>query len=236
MSSGVVAVEISAVPGASVLRGLFGNAVATHEAAYPAEFPPLLPDEQLHTGSMSEKRLLEFCAGRFCARAALASLGMRPEPVGRGTDRAPIWPAGVTGSITHVSGREHGFAAAAVARSSELRAVGLDAELDVPLDDDLHAIVLTPSERARLEAAAPSERTFLAKLSFSAKEAVYKCQYTLTREFLEFTDVEVESDLSQSTFRATFMRPIAGVFPRGSSLTGRFTRQQGLIVTGVELR
>jgi 4'-phosphopantetheinyl transferase EntD len=217
-----------------VLSGLFSAAVVTCETDYPAEFAPLPPEEALHTGSMSERRLSEFRAGRHCARQALVALGVGALPVARGADRAPVWPEGVTGSITHVYRGESGLAAAAVARTTDVRALGLDAELDVPLDEDLLPIVLTPRERAALAHARPQEREFLGKLSFSAKEAVYKCQYTLTRQFLEFTDLELDVDLAASSFRATFLRA-AGAFGAGSSLQGRFARQRGWIVTSVEL-
>ncbi|HEY6556027.1 MAG TPA: 4'-phosphopantetheinyl transferase superfamily protein [Polyangiaceae bacterium] len=217
-----------------MLSGLFSAAVVTCETDYPAEFAPLSPEEALHTGSMCERRLSEFRAGRYCARQALVALGVGALPVARGADRAPVWPEGVTGSITHVCRGESGLAAAAVARTTDVRALGLDAELDVPLDEDLLPIVLTPRERAAFAHATLQEREFLGKLSFSAKEAVYKCQYTLTRQFLEFTDLELYVDLATSSFRATFLRA-AGAFGAGSSLQGRFARQRGWIVTSVQL-
>ncbi len=217
-----------------MLSHLFSAAVVTHETHYPAELAPLLAEEALQTGGMSPRRLAEFCAGRHCARQALRSLGVGTQPVLRGADRAPLWPRGVTGSITHASAGDAGWAAAAVAHSADVRALGLDAELDVPLDEDLLSIVLTPPERARLTQVTDAERALLGKLAFSAKEAFYKCQYTLTREILEFTDVLVEVDLPASRFQATFLRA-AGTFAAGSHLDGRFERQRGLVVTAVEL-
>ena len=217
-----------------MLSGLFSAAVVTHETDYPAALPPLLDEEALQTGSMSERRLLEFRAGRHCAREALRLLGLGALPVPRGADRAPVWPDGVTGSITHVFDRSVGLAAAAVARTADVRALGLDAERDLPLDDDLLGIVLTERERGRLARATDAERALLSRLAFSAKEAFYKCQYTVTREFLEFSDVEVDVDLPGSRFRATLLRS-AGEFGAGSHLDGRFTRERGWIVTSVEL-
>lgn len=217
-----------------MLTSLFSAAVVTHEARYPAELPALLAEEARDTHNMSERRLLEFRAGRHCARQALCALGAGAVPVLRGADRAPVWPSGVTGSITHASGRDAGFAGAAVARITDVRALGLDAELDVPLDDDLLPLVLTPRERAALEHAAPHERAWLGKLVFSAKESFYKCQYALTREFLEFGDVEVDVDPGSARFRATLLRA-AGALAPGWALDGRFAREGGWLVTGVEL-
>ena len=49
------------------------------------------------------KRRSEYLAGRWCAREALAMLGMEGIPA-LGPDRAPQWPAGSLGSITHSQG------------------------------------------------------------------------------------------------------------------------------------
>src|SRR5277367_2552834 len=59
-------------------------------------------------------RRTEFLAGRACARSALRKLadGRADDAIPIGPDRAPVWPAGIVGAITHA----HGFAAAAVAR------------------------------------------------------------------------------------------------------------------------
>src|ERR1700716_1803425 len=56
-------------------------------------------------------RQREFLAGRLCAAQALRCLGADSTHVGMAGDRAPVWPDGVVGSITHSGG----FAAAAVA-------------------------------------------------------------------------------------------------------------------------
>lgn len=46
-------------------------------------------------------RQTEFAAGRHAARMAMAQLGHLQQPIVHGADRAPIWPAGLNGSITH---------------------------------------------------------------------------------------------------------------------------------------
>ena len=54
----------------------------------------------------------------------MAALGVRGDPVRRGADRAPQWPAGLVGSITHTVG----YSAAVVARQGSLLSLGIDAE------------------------------------------------------------------------------------------------------------
>src|SRR4030081_3796126 len=51
----------------------------------------------------TQKRQREFLAGRWCAEKALQCLGAGSTHVAMAKDRAPIWPAGVVGSITHTA-------------------------------------------------------------------------------------------------------------------------------------
>ncbi|MBW2215557.1 MAG: hypothetical protein JRF48_14335 [Deltaproteobacteria bacterium] len=60
----------------------------------------------------------QFTAGRVCSRIALGRLGVAATtPVLRGEDRAPIWPPGFVGTITHTDT----WCAAAVARTRGAR-------------------------------------------------------------------------------------------------------------------
>src|SRR5207245_11366486 len=111
----------------------------------------------------------EFAAGRACARAALHRLGFPRGPLLSGADRAPIWPAGAVGSITHCPG----YCAAAVARRRDVRALGIDAELNEPLPDGVAELVCTETELTWTAMSAP-RGTHWQALIFSAKESVYK--------------------------------------------------------------
>ena len=50
------------------------------------------------------QRRREFFAGRLAAHRAMEALGHLPEPVPMGQDRAPVWPQGLVGSISHGAG------------------------------------------------------------------------------------------------------------------------------------
>src|SRR5829696_6355628 len=84
----------------------------------------LFPEECAVIASAVEKRQREFATVRYCARAALAKLGVPPSPLLPGDRGAPNWPDGIVGSMTHCER----FRAAAVARSSEVLTIGIDAE------------------------------------------------------------------------------------------------------------
>ena len=150
----------------------------------------LLPGEISAIARAVPKRVGEFAAGRACARAALATLGIRDFELLSGADRTPLWPHGIVGSITHTQG----FYAAAVARATQALALGLDAEARDSVGPPLWRRICTPDERRHLHTLSQSEAITLATLIFSAKEAFYKCQYPLTRQWLNFADLGVRFD------------------------------------------
>lgn len=112
------------------------------------------------------RRRAEFLAGRLCAMLALRAIGAPPE-VGR-AGRAPVWPAGATGSIAHAGGRAIAVAARRPAR------LGVDCEtLMTPRTAaEIGPLILREAEW-RLRPEAMEAARFLT-LAFSAKEALYK--------------------------------------------------------------
>ena len=133
-------------------------------------------------------RRAEFVTGRSVARAALAELGVPAGPIARRPDRAPDWPPGIVGSITHT----RGLCAAVVARHRGVLApplgLGIDVEVDAVIDDAVVQRVLTTRERAALGASTGRD----AVVAFSAKESLFKAINPLTGVWLEANDVEVE--------------------------------------------
>jgi len=186
----------------------------------------LEPEEQAVAGAVA-RRIDQFTAGRVCARRALARLGVDPQiPILAGEDRVPIWPDGFVGSITHTDS----WCAAAVARASEVRGIGIDLEPATPLKESLVTRICTSTERQWLSDA--SEPGLLAKVIFSAKEAVYKCQYPLTREFLGFHAVTLH--LGDGLFTAVFQQDVAD-FRRGDRIFGRYIIEDGVVATACAL-
>ena len=91
----------------------------------------LFPEEEVQVAESAPKRRAEYASVRACARQALARLGLPESPLPRGERGAPVWPEGVTGSMTHCTG----YRAAAVAWTSSLDSLGVDAEEHGPLPD-----------------------------------------------------------------------------------------------------
>lgn len=191
-------------------------------APFAAELACLSPDAV-------DKRQREFAAGRAAAHTAMADLGWPPQAILIGESRAPIWPDGLTGSISHT----RSCAMAIVARNSDIRALGIDVEEDTPLADKLMPAICSDSERDWIkDQANPGQ---VAKLIFSAKEAAYKCQYTLSQKYFGFHGLELELDLTRGGFQTRFTANQLP-FAQGDVIDGRFAIGAGVIVTMAELR
>ncbi len=79
-----------------------------------------------------------------------------------------------------------------MAPSRLVRALGIDAEPDEGLPDGVLDVVALPSEQAHLHRLLNQNgAVHWDRLLFSAKEAVYKAWFPLTRRWLEFDEVAV---------------------------------------------
>ncbi|WP_238363861.1 4'-phosphopantetheinyl transferase family protein [Mesobacterium pallidum] len=207
-----------------VLPGCVG--LGTADPTDPAR--ALWPEEALAIRRAVPLRAAEFAAGRRAARAALAALGHAPAAIPRAPDRSPVWPAGLTGSITHT---RHA-ALAATARTADVLALGIDLEELAPLPPGLLEAVTTPAERAAL--AGWPDRDLMGRMIFSAKEAAYKAQHVLTKTLLGFADMEVTLDLEAGRFTARLTRDTAP-FAAGHDFHGRLATDARRILTALTL-
>lgn len=213
---------------AEAARALFGPRVAVAALDPRRDHGGLPPEEAAAIAGARAPRRREFAAGRVAARRAMAELGLPPRAVPSGPDRAPIWPAGLVGSIAH----DAETCLAVLARADALGAIGVDIEPDQPLDPALWDIVCRPEERDWLAAAPAGERGRRARRVFSAKEAAYKSQYPRTGCLFGFETLAIEFD--GPSFRARF-RCAIGPFARGACLPGAWLVVAGRILTGVTL-
>jgi 4'-phosphopantetheinyl transferase EntD len=191
----------------------------------------LFPAEELLVMRAVPKRIAEFTGGRTCAREALGLLGFLAAPILIGTAREPIWPQGVVGSITHCQG----YCAAAVARTTDLPSVGIDAEPNEPLPSDVQKLVLFDEEIASAHSLSAASEICWDKLLFSAKESFFKAWYPLTRRWLDLKDAIVHPEFSSETFAVELRAAHRATSPEGSEFQfiGRFACNNGLILTTV---
>lgn len=214
-----------------LLDGMFAAGIRTDERRIATWNGASFPEEEAAMAGALPRRLHEFSTGRACAREAIRQLGRPPTPLPMGSDRAPVWPEGLVGSISH--SRSY-CAAAAALQSDGFRAIGLDIEEAEPLDDDLAGEICTPGECGWLAGQSSSQRGLLLKAFFSAKECAYKCQFVLSGTLLGFQDITIGMNLGAERLTAQFLKDVPP-FRRGETLAGRIRLRGGHIVSTMSI-
>ena len=172
------------MPSKKALMPLVLPAIAQVEESFTHDRSvKLFPEEEAVIAQAVEKRRKEFTAVRACAREAMMRAGAPVSPLVPSQGRAPRWPAGFVGSMTHCEG----YCAATVGPRDQLLTVGIDAEPDESLPAGVLAAVSDSTERAWL-ADLPSQGPAWDRMLFSAKEAVFKAWYSQTQRWLDFSD------------------------------------------------
>lgn len=194
----------------------------------------LFAEEQACVEHAVEKRRREFTTARICAHRALARLQLPVQAIPTGEHGEPRWPGGVLGSITHCQG----YRACALARASDLIAIGIDAEPDAALPDGVLSAIACAEEQAwvRGQASTAPEISW-DRLLFSAKESVYKTVYPLTRRRLDFEDAVITIAAEARTFSARLLVEGPPALPSGPlrTLEGRWLAGDGLVLTAIAL-
>jgi 4'-phosphopantetheinyl transferase EntD len=217
-----------------VIRDLFPPGVCVATGPNEDDEAALHPEEIELARPMGPARRREFAAGRGCARRAIADLGVPGGPVLRGLRRAPSFPPGVVGSITHTNG----FCAAAVARADSFAGIGLDAERDEALSERAAARICGPGELAALSALPGRTAERWAAVVFSAKETLYKAYFPLTGFFIGFRDAVIalfpEAD-DAGRFEAKLLRRDAPAAAGQRRFAGRYAADGARVITGVAI-
>jgi 4'-phosphopantetheinyl transferase EntD len=212
---------------ADAARAILDPGVVVEAAAPAADLDELFPEEQRYIDSWAPGRQREFATARACARRALQRLGVAPAALVPQPDRSPRWPDGIIGSITNT--RE--LCLVAVARRERLASLGIDVERVTAASADIEELVCTPAERRWLDTQPAAQRGPNTRLFFSAKEAFYKCQYPLTRTYLDFQDVEL-TIRGDGTFTARIVGAAHAALNRElAGVRGRWAWLDGLVLT-----
>lgn len=171
------------------------------------DWEELHPQEQALVERAVAKRRREFSGGRVLARRLLSRLGVEAAtPLLATPDRAPAWPEGVVGSISH----SHEECVVLVGAQAQCRSVGVDLELKRELSGGMKDMILVERERRECATwALDDPRAVL--LAFCLKEAFYKFQSPLSGCFLGFQDVCIEPEGAADRWRIV---ESAGAHPR----------------------
>lgn len=215
----------------SVLATLLPDAVKLIEADEAAWKGELFKEEADHIRRAVSKRADEYRAARTCARIALKHFDIPPQPILSGKNRQPLWPAGITGSITHTED----YCAVAVARTADIQSIGIDVEGNSPLDTDLRSMICTETERAWIDQWGTQSypQGIWEKIIFSCKESIYKAFNPIYGVFLDFQEATLSLDARQGCF-------IAAIHQREHSIQlqwqGRFALDQRYVYSAVVIQ
>lgn len=169
------------------------------------------------------KRKAEFIAGRLAANSAISALLSSSNSIysiGVNSDRSPIWPEGVVGSITH----SNDLALAMVGNKTELKYLGVDLEhiMDEKLSKEVASNILIDSELSQLTKASFAFNTAVS-LAFSAKESLFKALSPTTRQFQDFDAALIESiDLTGQQLSLRLTKDWHEQLPKGSVFNCKF--------------
>ncbi len=212
------------------LAALYPPDVATRHLSIGGPTPPLYPVEAAAIQRAIPPRRHEFALGRACARAALRQLGISESALPVGPNRAPVWPLGATGSISHC---RDWAVAAAVVTTGRIKGIGVDVEVAGALDPELRNSVCTPEEFEWIRTGPEIHSTDWFKIMFSAKESVYKCVAPSSGEMPGFGDILIRIDSAAGEFQAQAARPLSeSVQQLLGRLHGRFRASGRFILTG----
>jgi 4'-phosphopantetheinyl transferase EntD len=204
---------------------LLQNTVAWAAVSEPIGMSALLEGERHYSAGANEKRCQDFVTGRWCARQALQQLGIEPVAIPVGPHRQPLWPAGVTGSISHTQGY---YCAVA---STRQRSLGLDAE---NLNDDINVNVIktifTPQEYPGRSAVPQQTCKHLFYITLTAKEAFCKSMFPLVNQYIDFKDVAVEIDYTNQLYEITLLRKLDYRYDWGMRFQGNFWINKDIIL------
>ncbi len=166
------------------------------------------------------KRKAEYLAGRFCAKQALAKHGIENFVIKSDKNRAPLWPGGIKGAITHSNHN----ALVAVNNSPDVLGIGIDVEsvmTDKTMNDVKEAIVKGNEHRFLTipEATAGT----VVSLIFSIKESFFKAAYPSTGFYFDFDAVTVDVlDFDKNTFSLTVNQDLNPKIRPGMQYSGQF--------------
>lgn len=209
------------------VRDLLPEWVAVEVAGSSDYGAQLHPEEAAGLSERAvENRRREYAAGRACARRALGRLGVHGRAVPTAGNRAPVWPDGTTGSITHTAG----YCAAAVGLRTHVRALGIDAERRTVLPANVRRMICVPEELAWC--AGRGDEDWWPAVYFSAKEVVFKLWSPIVGTWLGFHDARLTFDVAAGEFEARICPERLATSPHAPAVfRGRFHVAADLIRT-----
>jgi len=165
------------------------------------------------------KRKADHLAGRI---AAFHALNGQTVP-GIGNNGEPLWPTGITGSISH-----SGTQAVAICRQNGLTGIDCEAIIDEKESREIQDGVIHPQEAQLLtQSGLPFDLAFT--LTFSAKESLFKALFPQVQAWMGFDSARITA-LNADTLTLTLTRPLPP-FAQNQPFTLHWCRLDAMVVT-----
>ncbi|MCG7562694.1 4'-phosphopantetheinyl transferase superfamily protein [Pseudoalteromonas sp. McH1-42] len=203
--------------------------VAAYQDSDFARYTQPLPDKLSRAVA---KRKAEYLAGRHCASQALKALGRPHTIVASADSRAPIWPEGIQGTITHTQE----LAMAMVSDDPLVLGLGIDLErkMSDKQEQELQKQILAKEEQTAFEQLSQVQASPLT-LIFSAKESIFKALYPVVQRFFGF-EAACLNDFSHNQLHLTLTETLHETLPQGTQISVYYQLNDELVLTECCLR
>jgi len=175
------------------------------------------------------KRQAEYLAGRYAARCALHKLGLEVKGITTGKHRSPVWPSGISASITHTD--SIAICAASYKYDHEYLGIDLEKRLNLKCVADIkNSIINLQEENLLLKSELSFEDAFT--LTFSAKESLFKALYPRVGRYFDFSAAQIiDICCNTNKFTIILLEDLTGEIIAGMTLTGYFSFDKTYVFT-----
>jgi len=183
-----------------------------------------------HLTRAVKKRRAEYLVSRYCIQRAMQKFGIEGFVLGNGEDRAPVWPEGIGGSLSHTQDR-----VCALLTQERGLLLGVDCErlMTAETAAETQRMLINAAEKRLLEQCSLPFNLALTVV-FSLKESLYKALYPQLLQFMDFSAAQVvacSDDLQQLRLRLT--QTFSAEMVAGREFIGRAQVQPDEVLTWV---
>ena len=171
-----------------------------------------------------DKRKKEYLKSRELAHSLFSEIGISDFILLNDDKRAPIWPSGIVGSISHSSG----FAIVAI--SKDHKSIGIDLEkiMSDERSEKLKDQFLTEEEIKINQL----DFNLFSTIVFSAKESLFKLIYPLCREYFGFHSAKIR-EITDSGFSIELKSQSTSVSKFNGLYQGKWQKLDDIILTSL---
>lgn len=175
------------------------------------------------------KRKSEYLAGRYLAKLALADKGINNFKLLSDDNRCPLWPNGITGSISHTQN----IAFCVLANNANSKGLGVDVEYWIKKQSEslIQDSIIDDSEKHLIEnSALPFNQGFT--LVFSAKESLFKALYPQIGRYFGFSSAKLTRiDLNKATIHFELAENLSPNVPKKTTYALSFALYETHVLT-----